>query len=437
MFSGEIKLITTKVTEQKQNGRALTDKDRVYFDELISSLVVSIRHIQYLGHEKLLYRNNPFVTIKAHETWSLIQRKKFELYITERFTTPEKFNAWCKANQVEIYIEEHSGSQMILKDNPEFNLIFFRNEIYLDCYGIDDTTEDSKQVKFIISSSNKNFDNAIISYLRYHRNIKSLAKLTDYKIMCMIKHELTNGNMIEKKPVLKISNSPKEYCLAYIKLPIYAKHASPTPTWDNFLSQFTEYNRPLFKAWVYSVFKADDFGRQILWIEGPGYTWKSTISSVIGEILAEYNSVLFNSLTIFDPKQRINLSAFDTCRFAVLSNGLDPHLLQREEILLLTGNDYTQVRKLYENPENKKLFAKILVNSNISPIYNDKIAHEDTRIIHLKMEEGNIKQAAEEWKKFDGNITNRLKKEFKGFLAAAAIEYRNLLLHNGLLNKYY
>ena len=78
-----------------------------------------------------------------------------------------------------------------------------------------------------------------------------------------------------------------------------------------------------------------------------------------------------------------------------------------------------------------------MVNSNISPIYNDKIAHEDTRIIHLKMEEGNIKQAAEEWKKFDGNITNRLKKEFKGFLAAAAIEYRNLLLHNGLLNKYY
>lgn len=234
---------------------------------------------------------------------------------------------------------------------------------------------------------------------------------------------------------MKISNDKDTYCLAYFKLP---SPQSPdndycTTSWDKFLSLFkTDLERKIFRAWVYSIFVAKDKGRQMLWVEGEGHTGKSTIASVIGEILAEYNPLLFNSLEV-QPLEKINLVNFDLCRFAVLSNQLDSNLMTRKEIMVLTGNDYIQIKKLYHDPENKKLLVKIMINSNIAPNYNDKIAHEATRMIHLKMDESLIEKSRKTWNMDTQTHNKLLKKEFPEFMKKASIDYLQLMQPNGLI----
>jgi len=435
MFNADIIYDNEKASLQLET---LSDGDRSYFDRLINTIVIqrvgNSTRIQYDGKIKKMMTLDAFTSIYNDPTWNMPKKRKFEAYIIERYNNTDNFSAWCEKRRFDLTSNKVTN-QPSVHDDKEFNLIFIRNGIFLDCYGIDNVKQ-SKQVKFIASSNNKVlFENSIVSYLRYFSNLKSIVNLPDNKIMRNIKIELNKGNLISNNKVEQIANDKETYCLAYFKLP---SHQSPdnayyAPSWDKFLSLFkTELERKIFRAWIYSIFVAKDKGRQMLWVEGEGHTGKSTIASVIGEILAEYNQLLFNSIEV-QPFEKINLVNFDRCRFAVLSNQLDPNLMTRKEIMVLTGNDYTQIKKLYHDPENKKLLVKIMINSNIAPNYSDKIAHEATRMIHLKMDESLIEQSRKTWD-MDTQTHNRLlKKEFPEFMKQASIDYQQLMQSNGLI----
>jgi hypothetical protein len=423
-----IKFPTKSIEEE------LTEFDIRKFDTLINSIVTTDTHIQYEGHAKRLNQNDPFYTIMNTQTWDKKKKVKYEKYIKMRFKSPDAFNDFCQTRTA-VQLYQGQSKKLSFSDDDDFNLIFIRNGIHLDCYGYDNKNE-SKQIKYICSSSNKkNFEDGIVSYLRYFTHLKSIVGISDSYVLKVLKSELNKGLLIYDGKVKQISNYFDTYCLAYIPVEHFTKNNKQTPAWDLFLSQFnTDNDRKLFRAWIFGVFVENDFNRQILWVEGEGYTGKSTVASAIGEILSSYNPYLFNSIKIDTENNKINLVNFDKCRFVVFSNAiLDSNLLHREEILLLTGNDYTTVKKLYHDPENKKLFSKIMINSNFSPIYNDKIVHESTRMIHLKMCPANVKQAKTQWGEHKLSFNERLKKEFEDFMRKARIDYKELMQHNGLL----
>lgn len=421
--------IPIKSTEEK-----LTESDIRKFDILIDTIVVTDTHIQYSGHAKRLNQNDPFYTIMNTQTWNKTDRVKYEKYIKMKFKSPEAFNDFCQTRTAVQLYQGHS-KKLSFSDDDDFNLVFIRNGIHLDCYGYDNKNE-SKQIKYICCSSNKrNFEEGIVSYLRYFTHLKSIVGISDSYVLKVLKNELTKGLLIYDGKIKQISNYFDTYCLAYFPIDHLVKNNKETPAWDLFLSQFdNENDRKLFRAWTFGIFVENDFNRQILWVEGEGYTGKSTVASTIGEILAKYNQCLFNSIRIDTETNKINLVNFDKCRFVVFSNAiLNSNLLHREEILLLTGNDYTTVKKLYHDPENKKLFSKIMINSNFSPIYNAKITHESTRMIHLRMNPINVKYAKTQWREHKLSFNSRLKKEFEDFMRKARIDYKELMQPNGLL----
>ena len=412
----------------------LTESDIKNFDKLINSIVVSDKYIQYKGGCKRLNNNNPYYTILNEQTWNKKTKVKYEKYIKMRFNDPETFNDFCQTRTA-VQLYQGQSKSLSFSDDDEFNLVFIRNGIHIDCYGYDDKNE-SRQIKYICSSSNKrNFQDGILSYLRYFTHLKSIVGVSNSYVLKLLDAELNKGLLIYNGKIKQISNYFDDYCLAYFPIDHLTKNNKQTPAWDLFLSQFDTYHdRKLFRAWIFGIFVDNDFNRQILWIEGEGYTGKSTVASAIGEILSSYNPHLFNSIRIDTDNNKINLVNFDKCRFAVFSNlAINSNLLHREEILLLTGNDYTTVKKLYHDPENKKLFSKIMINSNFSPIYNDKIVHESTRMIHLKMNSANVKKAKTQWGEHKLSFNERLKKEFEDFMRKARIDYKELMQHNGLL----
>lgn len=418
----------------KTNDDELTESDINKFDTLIDSIVITDTHIQYDGHAKRLNQNDPYYTIMNSQTWNKKKKVKYEKYIRMKFKNPESFNEFCYTRKP-IQVYQGHAKKLSFSDSSEFNLIFLRNGIHIDAYGYDDKPR-SKQIKYIASSSNKKtFKDSIISYLRYYNHLSTIAGISDSYILKVLDTELTKGYLIYDGKIKQISNDPDTFCLAYFPLHHLIKNNNKTPAWDLFLSQFDkDHDRKLFRAWIFGIFVENDFNRQILWVEGEGYTGKSTVASAIGEILANYNYHLFNSIKIDSDNNKINLANFDKCRFAVFSNlSIKSNLLHREEILLLTGNDYTTIKKLYHDPENKKLFSKIMINSNFSPIYNDKIIHEATRMIHLKMNPDNVKLAKTQWGEHKLSFNERLKNEFEDFMGKACNDYKKLMQSNGLL----
>lgn len=419
----------------------LDKQDYEYFDGLIKTLSVTQYHISYYGIEKKLYLKNPYTTIRTDITWEIKRKRKFEKYINEKFVEydnpSDAFNKWCMAFRLSyIRTEDRLPS---LYSNIKVNLVFFRNNKKLHCYAL--KNRDNREVEYITCTDNKvKFEQAVIQYLRYYLHLPELVKLSDASILKIIRRELTEGRMIDDSiqanEILKVSNDKYKYCLSYIELPDGYKGEGHHPSWDLFTDQFgNDKDRSLFRAWVYGVFVEQDMGRQTLWIQGEGYTGKSTIASVIGEILSEHEPNLFNSITV-NKFNRIDMTNFENARFVVFSNATDQYFLSRDEVMVLTGNDYVRLRKLYHDPENKKLFVKIMINSNTYPKYNAKVMHEDTRIIHLKMDSKHVKETRKRWETFKTPFAVRLKQEFNEFLLTAHIDYHNYMGKDGLINKY-
>lgn len=416
---------------EKHDDYVLLEEDYKYFDELVLSITMNKSHIMYHGIVKQLYKGNPYTSIRNDVAWTVRKKIKFEKYIIEKFEGAERFNRYCREYRLE-YVKD--VVRISITDHHKNNLIFFRNGKSLDCYCFKNVK--NMEVEFVAKIGNNIFEGAIINYLRYYLHIPELVYLSDYKIASILKSELTQGKMIENKVkaegIKKISNSRREYCLAYISLPTPDIN-KPHPSWDLFTEQFqSKKDAKLFRAWIYSIFVEQDIGRQVLWLEGEGFSGKSTVASVLGEIMLSYNSDLFNSINI-NRDNKIDLSNLDKARFLVFSNAVYSDFLQREEILLLTGNDYTKVKKLYQDPENKKLFTKIMVNSNYPPNYNATIMHERTRMIHVRLSPENIKAAKMKWYDYKEPFPDRLKKEFNNFLAHARVDYQHLLQKDGLL----
>lgn len=185
----------------------LNDGDRSYFDRLINTIVIqrvgNSTRIQYDGKIKKMMTLDAFTSIYNDSTWNISKKRKFEAYIIEKYNNTDNFSTWCEKRRFDLTSNKITSPSSI-HDDKEFNLIFIRNGIFLDCYGIDNIKQ-SKQVKFISSSNNKIlFENSIISYLRYYSNLKSIINIPDNKIMRNIKIELNKGNLISNNKVENI-----------------------------------------------------------------------------------------------------------------------------------------------------------------------------------------------------------------------------------------
>lgn len=421
---------------------SLTQADIDYYERLLASIVAYPDHIQYFEKPKRLYQNNYFITIFNDITWFPKQKSKWETYIRKKFSRGfvdnddpiSNFNQWCHSHQIEIYDSELK--ELSFYDNPEFNLIFIRDKNGLNCYA--KLYSYNNQVKFIANENDSKFFEKIVRYLRLERHLRSLHHIKkNQTIIDALTLELTRGFHIVQNRVKLVGNKVDTYCYLYYNPLVPNALNRKFPDWESFMGQFeNKSDRSLFMAWIYSIFVEDDKNRQVLWIEGAGFSGKSSIVSVIGEILSEVNIDLYKVINPRD-NDKFALAGIDKCRLIAFPDNQDSYLIRNPNIRNITGKDSMSIREMNTNPRPGFVFCKVFVASNhdYPPIIDYSKREDTTRLLHIKLNQQKIIENEAKWssKRNRTSFDYRLKFQFSGFMRAARTEYAKCKQNTGLL----
>ena len=237
--------------------------------------------------------------------------------------------------------------------------------------------------------------------------------------------------------IMNFTNDPTIPCLAHYdltKLP-----DGPTPAWDSFLYTFNSVlYRELFMAWVYSIFVADNFGRQVLWIHGMGKSGKSTAIRTIFAYMRNINEELAQTIEKIQFEDKYSLAAYKNCRLGVIADGANRWLIKRETIKNLTGRDPTSVREMNKERESMELYCKIMCASNYPPFVLTEVEHEISRILYVKLDDDRIFEARDAWNvETDGDWNKLLFEELPSFIGKCKEFYHKHLSSDGQNFKIY
>ncbi len=417
------------ITPEVIDNNKLIEKDIVYFDKLCSTITCYPDSIMFNGRVKQLYFENPYTTIINEARWTASKKNKFELYITDKFGSPDEFNQYVMTKRMKSYNSKANNVSFV--HDPEFNLAFLTvNGTHVDCYARE--SKYNGVCKFISSSNNTRFYDDIVNYLRLIKHLPSICKVkTDAKIVEALKFELNMGYHAIEGEIKLISNNKKDLCLAYIPLDQLSK--GRCDKWWQFVDQLAfDSQKHLFMAWIYSVFVDNDFSRQVLWLEGEAITGKSRIFSVLGKVLRKYNTNLFKSITDRNNFDKFSIEGFDRCRLALFADANEADFFKRRDIHTMTGGDFVTINRKNKPVQTKNIMVKIAVYSNHAPIIDKKMLHETSRLIHLWIDPQKVHR--DKWDN-SVNFESELEKQFFFFLYECKEYYYKLRGYDGLLKE--
>lgn len=302
------------------------------------------------------------------------------------------------------------------------------------------TNPNTNELKYLTSTIEERHLQKLYNYMLYVTNNQNIAHMPE-KIAKKYLQDLIRSKSfhINVPNIVSISNSTNEYCFSYMPLEQIRElnKNNPTPAWDNFLLQFNlKVERELFMAFVYSIFKADNFGRQILWLQGAGLSGKSTVVNVIADELKRYGEHLVRTIAGRFNFDKYGFDGLDQARLSIVSDTKERALLSRPEILQITGNDYVHVQGKFKQAKTIKIFNKVIAVSNVSPFVSINKLHETSRMLYLRLDTELCKQRFNYWYKSnhgDGNNDwkSQLHTEFDKFLANCADYYFKYLNTDG------
>lgn len=350
------------------------------------------------------------------------QVNTFKRYVELNYKSMRLFNH---------YLREHEGSNSI-----EYNLVFRDKDLGIECFKLDYPGE-NKQVTLISTSEDKYFESNILKYMRYKCKDLRISSLSDSTAKREIINLINGGAYLKKiDEIPTISNEADEYCLCYIPLKKITDQVKDdeTPAWDNFLSQFAEPDMArIFQAFVYSVVYAKNKGRQLLWLQGPGKTGKSVVTSVIYQYVNSFGKSIATTLASYSKFDQFTYENFEGCRLVVIPDTRERNLVRREEILRLTGNDFVTIRKMYQAKATKRIYSKIIAVSNFHPYINFANVHETSRLIYTALEQDKCNNAFNHWVRNypHVNFEKKLLEEMPAFLKKCEKHYFDLIGKDG------
>lgn len=187
--------------------------------------------------------------------------------------------------------------------------------------------------------------------------------------------------------------------------------AGDTPTWDEFTNRldFPE----IFKAFVWSIFEPQNFGRQLLWIQGAGKDGKSSVADTIIDFIgAEHVATIGKDQTL----DKFFVSKFLNKRFGVYADCSNPMLLSYEVIKSIVSGDQLTVEAKYEHPYTTHIYSKLLVLSNMYPTIDPTDNSLLSRLLILQVSRPDVLLG-------DPTFKPRLQAEFPAFLVKCKRAY--------------
>jgi hypothetical protein len=184
--------------------------------------------------------------------------------------------------------------------------------------------------------------------------------------------------MLPAQPV-GISNDPNEATFFYFDT--NRPTEGPHPVWDSWSKQMWGGDKKLFMAWVYSVFVAENHGRQCLWLTDEGLSGKTTVANVLSKLF----STGFTAVSHGAVDRPWFFGQVFGKRGVIYSDNKNPLLLMQEKIHALLGGDNVMIERKHEQCFSGQVYAKLLVFSNVNPEVNVNRLHETSRIIHIHL----------------------------------------------------
>ena len=235
-----------------------------------------------------------------------------------------------------------------------------------------------------------------------------------------------------------ISNRLDEPALHYFDLKAIRKEG-PTPTWDEFGERFSEDDFKALKAFIWSIFKAKNKGRQLLYIYDPdGFSGKSVLMSVLARYLGPDISASVQKDSL---NNQFSLAKIWDKRLVTIDDNKNRNLIRSEKMHMILGGGWADIEMKGRNSFHAKLFTKMLAGGNIPLAIDPYAVHERSRLIMIKTQmndeilkrfcqtdsEGNlVKRNGKPVPLGDPDFEENLFSEFEAFLTKCRDAYREL-----------
>jgi hypothetical protein len=198
------------------------------------------------------------------------------------------------------------------------------------------------------------------------------------------------------------------------------------------------------RAFTWSIFKADNTGRQMLYIYDPdGFSGKSVFEKAITSGLGEN---LVAALQKDSLNNQFSMSKIWNKRLVVIDDNKNPNLVRSEKMHMVLGSGLADVEAKGKNSFMYKMQCKVIASGNCKLTIDPSANHERTRVIIVEPhvtddmlkefavcdKNGNVKR-----NKFgrvqligDSKFEENLIKEFKALLADCKADYEELCPNN-------
>jgi hypothetical protein len=216
---------------------------------------------------------------------------------------------------------------------------------------------------------------------------------------------------IQKEPSL-LSWDLDEHTFHYFD-PAILKIVAPVPAWEEFLSRCTMPD--IFLAWVGALFDPKNVGKQLMYLVGEGNDGKTTVAKALSTIL-EGHAAVIQECALGKP---FFFSGLYGKRLAILSDCMDPKIVGKSAIHLLTGGDPVSIEFKGAPPFQAPLNCKLLICSNKTPEIDD-VENMRTRLLCMRVNATSLALRAVG----DGDWLGRLLKEKDAFIARAWAAYQ-------------
>lgn len=244
---------------------------------------------------------------------------------------------------------------------------------------------------------------------------------------------------IVKMPKL-YSNDPDEPAMHHIDLESILDHEGTHPTWDKYMERFSKPEAEVYMAFIWSIFDAENTGRQLLYIYDPqGYSGKSVVTSSIAAVLGPE---LVAALQKDSINNQFAFSKIWNKRLTIIDDNKNPYLILSEKMHLLLGSGVADVEYKGKTAFAAKLQSKVIANGNTQLSIDPDAAHEWTRVIVIEPnmtddilkefcevdEDGNLIRNKHGKPKYrgDSQFGKNLIKEFRAFLVKCKAAYDKL-----------
>ena len=259
---------------------------------------------------------------------------------------------------------ETSAKKAFLKQlkKPDFPLMFLKSPRFSEWYKSDTTKGDDGKEYTITYAEKYRFKGDFVDLLSDNLSY------------------LWGENRI-RMPMPKIfTNDRNTPCFHFFDLEAAKEVQGEHPAWDEFTSRFTPDEADVFRAFVWSIFDAENRGRQCLYIYDRGYSGKGVVFDAIAHYIG---SDLHAALSKDSAINQFAYSKVWDKRLVTVGDNKNANFIRSQFAHSLLGGDWIDVECKGQDSFSAKPQCRVMVGSNKALSIDAKARNEFSRVLPI------------------------------------------------------